>query len=132
MNKLTHEDVAIGAHQLWEDAGRPDGHDNEHWLAAEQRLHDLTAEPERSASPTPTAPQRSAETRFAAVAAVCFSPDNQAATPYEGESHFATAAKEQAAEHRHEARHPIKAKKLAPKAKPAESGKPLWNQPHSK
>jgi hypothetical protein len=43
----------------------------------------------------------------------------------------ATAATEAVVEQRHEARAPIKARKSAPKTKPAETGKPLWSQPHS-
>jgi hypothetical protein len=30
--------VAERAYQIWEASGRPDGHDQEHWLRAEQEL----------------------------------------------------------------------------------------------
>lgn len=32
------EKVRVRAHQLWEEAGRPHGHDLEHWFQAEKEL----------------------------------------------------------------------------------------------
>ena len=41
----THEDIARRAHQLYEEGGRRDGHDQDDWFRAEgelrQALHDL-------------------------------------------------------------------------------------------
>jgi hypothetical protein len=34
----TREEIALCAHQIWEQAGRPDGRDMEHWLQAEAQL----------------------------------------------------------------------------------------------
>jgi len=34
----THEAIASRARRLWEEAGRPDGRDEEFWLRAEQQL----------------------------------------------------------------------------------------------
>ena len=56
----TQEQISQRARQLWENAGRPDGRDLEHWLEAERQLrgsaglHDdarrLTADPRDPAS----------------------------------------------------------------------------------
>jgi hypothetical protein len=35
---VTHEAIAIRAHQLFEQQGRVHGHDIEHWLTAEREL----------------------------------------------------------------------------------------------
>jgi hypothetical protein len=32
------EQIRVRAHQLWEQAGRPHGHDVEHWLQAEKEI----------------------------------------------------------------------------------------------
>jgi len=34
----TTEKIRVRAHQLWEEAGRPNGNDVEHWLRAEKEL----------------------------------------------------------------------------------------------
>jgi hypothetical protein len=33
-----NERIAERAYRIWEDAGRPEGHDVEHWLSAEAEL----------------------------------------------------------------------------------------------
>lgn len=33
-----HEEIALRAYRIWEDAGRPDGQELEHWTAAEAEL----------------------------------------------------------------------------------------------
>jgi len=48
------------------------------------------------------------------------------------ESHSEHALAEQAATQRKEALAPQRASKSAPKPEPAETGKPLWNNPHSR
>jgi Protein of unknown function (DUF2934) len=36
---ISHEDIAERAHEIWDQEGRPLGHELEHWLRAEQELH---------------------------------------------------------------------------------------------
>jgi len=36
--KPAHEEVALFAYYIWEQQGRPDGHDAEHWFEAEKQL----------------------------------------------------------------------------------------------
>ena len=109
MNTPTHETVAHCAYKLWQDEGYPSGRDTEIWLEAEQAL---TAELPKLPSGFPPA----------AVA-----PHH----PSLGESHRAHALAESASERRKEASAPIVPHKSAPKAKPPETGKPLWSRPHS-
>lgn len=45
----TREEIALCAHQIWEEAGRPDGRDLEHWLQAEARLQKTRPAPALSA-----------------------------------------------------------------------------------
>ena len=40
------EKIRVRAHQLWEQAGRPHGHDLEHWLQAEKEFLLNSAAPE--------------------------------------------------------------------------------------
>jgi hypothetical protein len=35
---ISHEQIALRAHHLWEERGRPEGRDLEHWLEAERQL----------------------------------------------------------------------------------------------
>ena len=36
--KLAPEEIALAAYCIWEEEGRPQGHDVEHWLRAEDLL----------------------------------------------------------------------------------------------
>ena len=109
----THETISLQAYGSWQDQGCPDGRDVEIWLEAERMLG--AAEPEET-----FAVNASAET----------------AAESKVEHHLDSAMPEQeainAALMRAEARAPQVPHHLGPKAKPPESGKPLWNQPHSR
>lgn len=39
----THDEIAARAYAMWEDQGRPEGHDSDIWLAAERALRDEAA-----------------------------------------------------------------------------------------
>jgi len=43
---VTHSEIAQRAHQIWQQAGQPDGNDSAHWLQAERELQ---AQNEKSA-----------------------------------------------------------------------------------
>jgi hypothetical protein len=48
-----NERIAERAYRIWEDAGRPEGHDVEHWLSAEAELAEAgPAEAEADAVPS--------------------------------------------------------------------------------
>ena len=38
MQLVTHEEIAARAHTIWEERGRPDGCELDHWLRAEREL----------------------------------------------------------------------------------------------
>jgi hypothetical protein len=40
--KLSHDDIAFAAYCLWENEGRPQGRDWEHWFRAEGLLQQAT------------------------------------------------------------------------------------------
>jgi hypothetical protein len=59
---ISHAAIAQRAHQIWQQAGQPDGHDSAHWHQAEQELHAQHAKEAgangargKSAIPAPTA-----------------------------------------------------------------------------
>ncbi len=35
---VSREKIAERAYQIWQESGRPDGHDQEHWFQAEREL----------------------------------------------------------------------------------------------
>ena len=118
MNTPTHEEIALQALNLWQERGRPAGCDTEIWLEAERQA---SAGPRPSAVPNADAFTTSVRAETAAESVV--------------EYHLSSAESEQdailAALQKQEARAPQVAHHTGPRAKPPETGKPLWNQPHS-
>ena len=106
MNTPTHEEVAQCAHKLWHTCGCPEGRDTTIWLEAEREIMERWDESHSHPAVHPVEP-----------------------TP--GESPGALAQAASTAQQKKEARAPIAPRIMAPTAKPPESGKPLWNQPHS-
>ena len=139
----THEDVARRAYEIWTAWGNPDGQDMEIWLMAERQLSTPTAadnapsETDRRgngntqksrtpADPTPGSPGNTETERlrgeFASESAV----ENMISPPIPADDAIRAALQKR------EARAPINPTTHdAAKAKPPESGKPLWNKPHS-
>ena len=107
MSTHSHQTVALCAYQIWQDYGGPSGCDDAIWFEAERKL-----------------------TAGAGISEVAAAP-HASTSPTLGESHSAHAEAEAAAQQRRDARAPITPHIIAPKTKPTESGKPLWNQPHS-
>jgi hypothetical protein len=117
-NSPTHEDIARRAHEIWNARGNPGGCDIGHWLEAERELAiaAIGAQPSESQPPTPSAaPPAAAHSH--ATGAVAPSPDELAAKAAQQKQ----AARSPQLQHGHN----------APKAAPTESGKPLWDKPHS-
>jgi len=112
MTTPTHDEISLEAQQLWQNSGCPADRDTEIWLKAERKLKD---EP--------------AANTFTARASA------EAASESEVENLLAPAQTEQksiqAAMQKEEARAPQVPHHTGPKAKPPETGKPLWNRPHS-
>jgi hypothetical protein len=112
MSTPTHEEISLEAQKIWQNRGCPADCDTEIWLEAERKLM------ENPAANTFTA-RTSAE----------------AASESEVENLLSPAESEQmsikAAMQKENARAPQVARHTGPKAKVAETGKPLWNRPHS-
>ncbi len=50
----TDEQIRSRAHQLWEEAGRPEGQADQFWHQAERELSDASDGPGEMTRPTPT------------------------------------------------------------------------------
>lgn len=102
MSKPTHQEIEQRAYQLWLEEGCPDGRAQAIWLEAERSL---------SAADTPTAGE-----------------------PVKAGGHPPSeiAAEERARHQREAARSPDAPRKgTAVRPTPADTGKPIWPQPHS-
>ena len=112
MTTPTHDKVSHEAQRLWQNSGCPTGRDTEIWLEAERKL---TEDP--------------AANTFAARTSA------EAASESEVENLLSPAESEQmsiqAAMQKEDARAPQRPRHTGPKAKTSETGKPLWNRPHS-
>ncbi|MFT3867570.1 MAG: DUF2934 domain-containing protein [Nibricoccus sp.] len=112
MSTLTHEKIAHEAQQIWQQWGCPAGRDTEIWLEAERKLKD---------EPTPD----SFVARSRAEAAAESEVENLLSPPQSEQKSI------QAAMQKEDARAPKTPRQSAPKPKPAEVGKPLWDRPRS-
>ncbi len=54
MENPSNDDIRIRAHQLWEQAGQPDGRDAEFWHQAEQELSQAQAHAPAATEPPAT------------------------------------------------------------------------------
>lgn len=117
-NSPSREDIARRAHEIWTSHGNPHGYDIGHWLEAERQLAvDATGQPTGEARPNEPATARPAVEPAHTTGTSGPSPDALAA---------------QAEFQKHAARAPqVQHGKNGPKAPPPESGKPLWDKPHS-
>ncbi|MEO7413705.1 MAG: DUF2934 domain-containing protein [Opitutaceae bacterium] len=132
-NSPTHESVSQRAQQIWRERGCPSGCDTEIWLEAERALA-TTASAQNApsstegrgdgnsqAGPGPADPKVAAPTHERPSDVASVNPPHP--TPAEAAA-LATQQKKAA-------RAPKQPGKIAPKAKPPESGKPVWDKPHS-
>ena len=119
-NSPKHEEIAQRAHEIWNSRGNPDGCDQEIWFEAEGQLK--AASPEANGSGS----GRSDPSHVRSESAAGHLPRSTASAPNLDDA----AAK--AALQKNAARAPqLQHGKNAPKPAPAESGKPLWDKPHS-
>jgi hypothetical protein len=116
----THEDVARRAYEYWQQQGSPDGRDQEIWFEAERQL---ATEATALKSSLPGAEWHSDQPKPDETAAVSAPSPQDAVHPM---------AQAKVAQQRKEARLPQVPAKSAPKPMPPESGKPLWDRPHSR
>jgi hypothetical protein len=103
-NAPSHEAVSQHAREIWLTRGCPEGRDNEIWLEAELQLVEVALVPAPAADLNLPG---SGNTQESVIAA-------------------------KAVQQKHQARAPqMPAVHNAPRAKTAETGKPLWSKPHS-
>ena len=129
MTTLPHATVAQRAHHHWHQLGCPPDRDTEIWLEAERQLAaeqraEKSDTPGKTKSPAPP----DAATDIARI-------KSETAAESTVEFHLSPALSDdqaiQAALQKKIARAPSVPHHTGPKAKPVESGKPLWNKPHS-
>jgi len=118
MSTPSHDEIAHRAHQLWHEYGSPAGQDESIWLAAEQQLTARLKLHETAAPATFAERTRSATAAESLV-------ENQISPAIPDAEAIRAALQKQTA------RAPQVPHHLGPKGKPPETGKPLWNQPHS-
>lgn len=111
----SHADISRQARQLWQDRGCPTGCDEAIWLETERQMQgklkaDLKGDTFAASALTKTAAENLAGYEL---------------PPAATEKEAITALQKQ------EARAPQVAKHNRQKDKPAETGKPLWDKPHS-
>ena len=128
----THEKVSQRAQLIWQNYGRPVGRDIEIWHEAERQIGGSAPAPKTDgASPEISLPMPKAQGSFASVEQMT----SDMAAESVVEFHLSPALPDreaiQAALQKNEARAPKVPHKTAPKRAPTESGKPLWNKPHS-
>jgi DUF2934 family protein len=133
MNSPTHHDISQRAHQLWLEQGSPAGRDTEIWLEAERQIASAGAPDSGSAPEHQEASRTTTESKGASGLAARVK--SETASERRVENHAAPVMPEKeavkAAVQKKSARAPKVAVKMGVKAKPPETGKPLWDRPHS-
>jgi hypothetical protein len=132
MNTPSHEEVAQRARQLWHSYGEPTDRDTEIWLEAERQLSAGT-----SGAASDLASQANSRTISESKGASGLADRlNTETASAAGITHQSPAPMPQQQEgkvdqQKKQGRAPKVAVKTSIKAPPPETGKPLWNKPHS-
>lgn len=129
-NAPSHDSVTQRAQQIWRERGCPSGQDTEIWLEAERQLA-MTASahntPSRSDGRGNGNSQAGLSSADPKVAPPSHERPTEPAAPHPTPIEAAALSSQQ----KKSARAPKQPAKTAPKAKPPESGKPIWDKPHS-
>lgn len=134
-NSPSHQEITQRAREIWEQSGSPDGRDTDIWLEAERQLSLGTEESNASYSGLKT--RELPRTTSASKGAVMRSGNNQSEHPtgITVEHHIPPTRPDDAAikasAQKNQARAPKVPGKNSPKSSPPETGKPLWDRPHS-
>jgi hypothetical protein len=131
-NTPSHEEVTRRAEEIWKAQGCPTGRDTEIWLEAERQLSTGHATPSPSGGPQDRGNGNSQATPPAtARTAADPKPPEAGASGEQTPSPSPIQAEAQSAQLKKSSRAPKAPTKTAPKAAPAETGKPLWKKPQS-
>ena len=128
-NPPTRTDVAQRAHEIWAARGSPVGFDTEIWLDAERQLTacptcESGAPPFRQPLSEPKPAAATAERQQGEMA-------SESAVEFQISPPIPEQDAIKAALQKREARAPQLPSHTGPKPTPPETGKPLWNKPHS-
>lgn len=128
-NSPSHEEITQRAREIWQQSGNPGGRDTEIWLEAERQLMAGTQDSD-SSSETYESPRTTSESKGAVTLSDKINSNSPSPTTVE---HVIRPddATIKATRQKKEARAPKFPTKDIPKAPPAETGKPLWDRPHS-
>jgi hypothetical protein len=129
-NTPSREDVARRAEEIWKAEGCPGGRDTEFWFEAERQLsatNSATPSPAGTSEDRGNGNSQPSDSGSATTPADPKTPTAAEAKP----SPIPHQAEDQSAQQKKSARAPKSPTKSAPKAAPAETGKPLWKKPHS-
>ena len=128
-NSPSHEEITQRAREIWQQSGSPGGRDTEIWLEAERQL--MAGAPDAdSSSENYESSRTTSESKGAVTLADKIQSDSPSSSVVEHSIRPDDAAVK-AARQKKEARAPKFPAKNNPKAPPAETGKPLWDRPHS-
>ena len=129
-NSPTHEEITRRAQEIWNGQGRPPGRDTAIWLDAERQLTAASpAEPSHPSVETHSAPTERAQdqrTTIETKSSAEHFPKIAAPAPEPDAIKAIAAFQRKAASAPRRPTH-----KNAPKSAPTESGKPVWDKPHS-
>ncbi len=129
----THEEITQRAQEIWQRYGNPGGRDTEIWLEAERQLTESTENSSQEDSSHYESPRTTSESKGAVKLADRIKSETAAESIVE--HHISPAVSDDAAVkaalQKKDARAPKTPTKTAPKSQPAETGKPLWDKPHS-
>lgn len=129
-NSPSHEEISQRAQELWRDRGSPEGQDNEIWLEAERQLSLPARE---TNSPSQTQGRGNGNSQSVPGTADPSTANRDSAGPFAtaGIPSTPAAATAKVTQQKKEARAPRVPSRTAPKQATPESGKPLWDKPHS-
>lgn len=128
-NSPSHEEITQRAREIWQQSGNPGGRDTEIWLEAERQLMAGTRDSD-SRSETYESPRTTSESKGAVTLSDKINSGSPSSSMVE-HTIRPDDATVKAARQKKEARAPKFPTKDNPKAPPAETGKPLWDRPHS-
>jgi len=131
MNTTYHNDVSQRAYQLWQNYGCPDGRDVEIWLEAERQLGGQQADSAESPDQRTAGTGSESKDARALPERVSGEMASESAVEYLISPPIPEQEAIKAALQKQESRAPQLPHTNAPKARPAVTGKPLWNKPHS-
>jgi hypothetical protein len=128
MNPPTYDEISRRAYEIWQTRGSPHGQDTDHWLEAERQLN---APVGAHNSPSATHGRGNGNSQSSGLAA-----DPKAADLTSGHDHRHVLTPDEVAakneQQKREARAPHTGGENGHPIPAPQSGKPIWDKPHSR